>query len=208
MKVTKIEYEVYYHLKGDNLEKLELTVCDDTKIELSIPVSIDEKDLEKHDASSSYYNDICYTSTSENGTDISLADRKNEFVNNNLTLCEEDCEFKGYDSNTKKASCSCEVKISLPLISEINIDKNKLYNSFSDIKNIANLDLMKCYDTLFSKKGLKKNYGFYILMVNILLFIICLIIFYAKEHKKFRKIIYRIIIYKKKNKEYKSIQKK
>ena len=208
MKVPKIEYEVYYPLKGDNLEKLELTVCDDTKIELSIPVSIDEKDLEKHDASSSYYNDICYTSTSENGTDISLADRKNEFVNNNLTLCEEDCEFKGYDSNTKKASCSCEVKISLPLISEINIDKNKLYNSFSDIKNIANLDLMKCYDTLFSKKGLKKNYGFYILMVNILLFIICLIIFYAKEHKKFRKIIYRIIIYKKNIKEFKSILKK
>ena len=77
MKVPKIEYEVYYPLKGDNLDKLELNVCDDTKIELSIPVNIHEKELEKHDSRSSCYNDICYISTSENGIDISLADRKN-----------------------------------------------------------------------------------------------------------------------------------
>ena len=208
MKVPKIEYEVYFPLKGDNLEKLDLSICDDTKIELSIPVSINEKDLEKHDSTSKYYNDICYSSTSENGTDISLADRKNKFVNNNLTLCEEDCEFKGYDSNTKKALCSCEVKISLPLISEINIDKKKLFNSFSDIKNIANLDLMKCYNTLFSKKGIIRNYGFFILLSNIFLFIICLIIFYSKEHKKIKIIIYGFIIYKINKKEIKSITSK
>ena len=34
MKVPKIEYEVYFPLKGDNLEKLDLSICDDTKIEL------------------------------------------------------------------------------------------------------------------------------------------------------------------------------
>ena len=113
MKIPKIEYEVYYPFNGKNLEKLSLTICEDSKIELLLPISINLEDLEKHDSSSSYYNDICYISTSDNGTDITLNDRKNEFINNNLTICEEDCYLNGYDPINKKASCSCEVKISL-----------------------------------------------------------------------------------------------
>ena len=41
MKIPKIEYEVYYHLYEINLEKLDLNLCKDTKIEISISVKID-----------------------------------------------------------------------------------------------------------------------------------------------------------------------
>ena len=125
MKIPKIEYEVYYPLYGKNLEKLDLTVCEDTKIDLSIPAELDEN-IDKLNTSSGYFNDICYTYTSENGTDISLTDRKKEFIENNKTLCEENCEFTRYDYETKKAVCSCNIKINLPLMSDIVIDKNKL----------------------------------------------------------------------------------
>ena len=87
MKIPKIEYEVYYPLNGDKLQKLNLSVCEDSKVELSIPVSIDESNLDKHNLSSSYYSDICYISTSERGTDLTLDDRKAEFISNNYTLC-------------------------------------------------------------------------------------------------------------------------
>ena len=53
-------------------------------------------DIDKINSASEYYNDICYTFTSEDGTDISLSDRKNNCVNNNLTVCDVDCNFNWY----------------------------------------------------------------------------------------------------------------
>ena len=56
--------------------------------------------MDKLNNNSAYYNDICYNTQSPNGTDISLKDRKNEYVNN--TVCQEDCQFTHYDYATKK----------------------------------------------------------------------------------------------------------
>ena len=78
LKIPKIEYEVYYPLFGRELIKLNLTVCENSKIDLSIPVILSDS-LDKINSSSDYYNDICYTYTSEDGTDISLSDRKKRF---------------------------------------------------------------------------------------------------------------------------------
>ena len=75
MKIPKVEYDVYSKLSGNHLIKLNLSICEGTKISLLIPTEITE-DLDKMNRSSGYYNDICYTATSENGTDISLEDRK------------------------------------------------------------------------------------------------------------------------------------
>ena len=95
---------------------------------------------------SEYYNDICYTYTSKDGTDITLSDRKNIFVNDNLTVCEENCKFNGYNYTTGKVSCSCNAQINpISKISDIVFDKNKLYESFTDFKNIMNLNVFKCY---------------------------------------------------------------
>ena len=90
MKIPKVEYDVYCKLFDSKLVKLNLSVCQDSKISLSIPVEIDGN-LDKLNNSSGYYNDICYTSTTESGTDITLKERKNEYVNN--TVCQDDCEF-------------------------------------------------------------------------------------------------------------------
>ena len=162
MKIPKIEYEVYYPFNlSQGLTKLNLSVCDDTKIDISIPVAINES-LDKYNISSDYYNDICSTTTSKSGTDITLTDRKNEFINDNMTLCEENCKFIEYDYTNKKAKCSCEIKINLPLIDEIKFDKDLLKNSFTDINNIVNLKIMKCYKNILNKESLRNNYGFFI----------------------------------------------
>ena len=66
MKIPKVEYEVYYPLhNNNNLTKLDLTLCKDTKIEISIAVKINGT-LDKFNSSSDYYNDICSKTTSEN----------------------------------------------------------------------------------------------------------------------------------------------
>ena len=184
MLIPKIEYELYYYPpQKTKLEKLNLSVCEDTKVNITMSVDINENDMYKYNTSGDFYNDLCNTFSSENGLDMTLKDRKIQFVENNYTLCEEDCIFKGYDSLSKEVICSCEMKLNLPLISAIVIDKNKLYNSFSNIKNIANLNIMKCYHVLFNSSRLIKNIGFYFILIIIIFYFFCLIFFFAHDLK-------------------------
>ena len=79
MKIPKIEYNVYSKSNGTNLIKLNLSICENTKISISVPVIITE-DINKLNTSSDYYKDICYVAKSDSGTDIILKDRKTEFI--------------------------------------------------------------------------------------------------------------------------------
>ena len=202
MKIPKVEYEIYYPLYGNIYEKLDLSLCEDIKILISIPVSINEDDIDKYNSSSSFYNDICSTYTSNNGTDVSLDDRQKEFIENNMTLCEEDCTLTGYDTKTEKALCSCNVKIKLPLISEIKFNKTKLFDNFININNMINLKVMKCYHVLLTEEGILKNIGIYIIFPIIIFHRICIILFYMKDYKKIENIV-NIIVDSFKNKEKK-----
>ena len=205
MKIPKIEYEVYYPLYNDNLIKLDLSICQYSLVTISIPVSIND-DINKYNISSDYYNDICSKTTSESGTDITLKDRKKDFIENNKSLCEEDCDLIDYDYETKKSKCSCLIKIELPLIDDIIFDKNKLLRRFVDIYNIANLNIMKCYKDVFDKKSLKINYGFFIVLCFELVYFTCLFIFIFQSFKQLKFVIHNIIFMiktTKKNKETK-----
>ena len=173
-----ISYEIFDPL---NKTKLDLNYCKDILVELNIPVSIDEDSLFKYDPNSEYYTDECVPSTSENGTDILVNDRQNEYVNNNLSLCQNNCTFTGYEQDTKKALCDCEVKTKINLISEIIDDKNKLSNDFN-LTNTnsysSNIVTMKCVYTLFTKEGLIGNIGCYIFAFIIVIFLVSSILFY------------------------------
>ena len=149
-----IEYEVY---DPKTKNQLNLSICNESKIQILIPVKIEDENINKYNSSDDYYNDICYTYTTENGTDIILTDRKNEFINNNMSVCETNCKYEGYEIDSQKAKCECEVKIKIPLMSEISINKNLLLDKL-DIKNSLNIKILKCYKLLFSINGLKKKY--------------------------------------------------
>ena len=137
MKIPKIEYEIFYPLNDTDLIKLNLTICQNTRIDISIPVDINCNEIYKYNPNSDYYNDICLKATSDSNTDLSLSERKNEFIDKNMSLCEEDCYLIQYNSTSKEAKCSCEIKMNLPKIKDIKFDKSKLYKNFIDIKNIA-----------------------------------------------------------------------
>ena len=178
-----VEYEVYHPFKN---EKLNLSICEDTTINISIPVSINESEIFKYNLSSEYYNDICYSYTTEKGTDIVLTDRINEYYNNNMVICEENCEFIGYNKNTKKAICECKVKESFNFITDFNFDKNKFIDNIIDFENIINLNIMKCFKTFFSKEGLINNIGSYILLAIIIMNIPFLFYFSFREYNILR----------------------
>ena len=205
-KTPKVIFDVYCKLNETNLIKLNLSICQNIRVEISIPIKITENldklflDFQQNwftsykkiffwekniiftiNISSGYFNDICYAATSEVGTDITLEDRRKDFVEGNKTICQEDCYFSNYDSENLNAKCLCKVKEFESFSTGMNIDKDNLYSNFVNIKNIINVKIMKCYKVLFNKKGIIKNIAFYIVSFIILFHIITIIIFYINK---------------------------
>ena len=121
--------------------------------------------------------------------DITLSDRKDEFINNNKTICQEKCIFAEYNDTTQKAKCVCDVVEVSSSFSNLKIDKSELYKSIIDIRNMVNIKILLCYKKLLCKKGILKNYGSYFLMGIIFFHLLIILIFYAsnslKKIKKF-----------------------
>ena len=189
LNIPIIEYEVFH---PDTNENLDLTYCKDIKINISIPVSIDEDKLIQYNSSSDYYHDICYISETENNTDITLYDRKIEYNENNMSLCEKNCEYEEYNLTTKRVRCECDIKTKINEYSEIVFDFDKLKDKFLDIEEHSNIGVIKCYKILFKKEGLIYNIGSYILLLIIFLQIIFAIIFCLKGYKSLFDIITEI----------------
>jgi len=178
LKFPVIGYEVFH---PTNKTKLNLGFCDNETVSYNIPVEIKEKDLDKYNSSSDYYNDECSVYTTDDGTDIIINDRKKEFNENKLSLCENGCNYVDYNTSSKKSVCVCEVKSKINSISEIIENKESLSQNFNlndSETSSSNLGLMKCIDTLFSKYGLLKNLENYILIIMTFIFAGSSILYY------------------------------
>jgi len=192
INIPIVEYEIYDPITK---QPLDLNICQNYPITVSYPVSIDENEIFKYDMNSDYYNDKCFPYTTKNETDITLNDRKIEFNNNNLSLCEKNCTFIDYDKETKRASCECKPKTLFEDIIDFKIDTDKLIQKFTDFKSTTNLNVIFCYKTFFCVNGIKTNIGSYILIIIILINGIFCGIFIKKGYKKIDNQIKNIIKY-------------
>ena len=153
--VPIIEYEVY---NSKTKERLDLINCKkNNKVNISIPVKIDEENIFKYNPNSPYYTDKCFSYTTDNNTDITLNDRKNEYNEKNLAICENNCSFVEYKKETKSVLCECDIKNTLSKMFDIISNKNELFNKFFDIKKISNIDFIFC------KKVFSQKMDFYII---------------------------------------------
>ena len=196
MKAKKVEYDIYSKLSDKNLSKLNLSICENTKIFINIPIEINGN-VDKYNTSSGYFNDICYPTTSDDDTDISLQDRKNEYIASDNIICQDDCDFSAYDSKYKKAKCECYAKESDSSFADMKINKNKLFDNLKDIKNLINLNIMKCYKMLLSFNNIIYNVGSLIIICIIFFHIIFIFWFYINQleiiKKRIKNIIFGII---------------
>jgi hypothetical protein len=195
---TQIEYQIFNPI---NLQQLNLSYCDNSKIIVYPPINLNKKtyNLAKHlkdqgynlfNSNDYFYNDICSPFNSFNDTDVLLKDRKNDFYIQNITLCEENCEYEDFNLESLKAKCRCDVKV------EVNSDKtkvkfypNRLADNFYKIEKYANIKVFICYDLVFDIQRLKRNYGSYMIICISLLFIILMIINFFTINIKIRRII-------------------
>ena len=191
-----VEYEVY---SPETKQKLNMSLCESKNIDIYIPISMDnqtnylvnsmnQNGIDILNGNNSFYNDICMPFTTEEGTDISLTDRQNTYYNEKITLCENNCEYMGYNSTNRKAKCQCKIKKEISNIKIISYDTISVHQ-FLDIKTITNIEIMKCYKLTFSKDGLSNNYGFIILSAFIVFFISLIIIYLLTEKTAVPRII-------------------
>ena len=166
--VPIIRYEVY---NPETKSQLNLTYCNNTLINLNIPVSIDEDNIFKYDPTNDYYTDLCKSYTTQSGTDIILNDRHNEYNNNNIAICEKNCSFIGYEQDTKKAKCECEINIDQLSISNLSSQSDIFHYNFTSKSTSTNMATMKCAYTLFTKEGISSNIACYIFIFFVPFFI-------------------------------------
>ena len=95
-------------------------MCEADTISLYIPVELNEELLALYEELQNsgydlfniedpFYNDICATYTTSDGTDVLLSDRKNDYYSNNYTTCQSNCEYASFDSESKLLKCECTV---------------------------------------------------------------------------------------------------
>ena len=165
--IPLIEYEVYHPY---NKSKLDLSFCNNT-ISLSIPVQINEDKLYQYNPNSDYYKDECSSYSTDNGTDILVYDRKKEYSDNKLSLCEANCYYQGYDSNNKQSLCDCQIKKKIENISDISNNPNVLSQDFNITENdLGYTNIFICSKNLFTINGILLNMSSYILLFSLLYF--------------------------------------
>ena len=194
---TYVDYEVYSPI---DKKKLDLSLCEETQIEVSVPItnlddftknqhnSMNKYGIDIFDKNNSFYNDICTPFTSEDGTDMLLSDRKTNYYNENITLCENGCIYKSYNNTNGKATCQCQVKSEITDIKTISYEKLDV-NTFFDIKSFSNIELIKCFKLTFSKNGLLNNYGSMLIFFMTLIFISLIILYNIKKKTSVSRII-------------------
>ena len=200
-----LKYEAY---DPYSLKLLNLSFCDDVKINVYLPYILSGEDLDiyaqfnqlGHDLynpNDSFYQDICLPFTSDDNTDILLYDRKMDYYKNN-TYCEEGCVYIAYDYANRKVHCQCYVKTEIDNnIGNIKFYGNLILNNFFKFDRFSNVKILKCFKLVFSKIGQKKNYGSYILIIIIIIFIVLMILFYINFKKEILRIFNTIIKRKK-----------
>ena len=137
------------------------------------------------DKDSPFYHDVCTPFTNENGNDVLLDDRINDYFTEQLNICEDGCTFKEYNITTNLYTCQCPIKNAINQdISEYkNISEELPKDFFKKHKN-SNIEVFKCASQVFSNEGQKNNWGSYILLTCLASFIGSAVFYFIKERPK------------------------
>ena len=136
------------------------------------------------------FTDICSVYTSENGTDMTLNDRKQQIFPKvvNISLYQERCELESYNSTTKMAKCKCspQIKETLPELSSSKerFSPKKICDNFLCTVKYPNFFALKCYKLANVLKTIWTNYGRILINIILILSLVFLIIFCFWERKK------------------------
>ena len=202
-----LQYEVYEPI---HKKKLNLSICDNTTIDLYIPLilsddledlynDLKEQGYDLFNIEDEFYQDICTPYKSSNGTDVSLADRVDYYYNNDETLCQSNCQFSNYSMETQLLKCECDTSNSEIDLKEVKkFTPKSIYESFYETLKFSNYKVLKCHNLAFALKSITSNKGGIMTIVYFCLYLVFLILFYVKGRKQLE-IDFKLPMVKEKN---------
>ena len=174
-KAVHVQYEIF---NPRNFSKVNLDICSNITIKMIVPVILEDTQLslishledsgyDVFDITDDFYNDVCSTYKAQNGADMTLSARKAKIYDNikEISLCQKGCEFEKFETNTSKAVCNCNIQKNETVtdVEKISFDKSEFFDGFYSTLFNSNFRVLKCVKLLFSIKGIKSNYGFYLM---------------------------------------------
>ena len=132
------------------------------------------------DTNSPFYNDICTPYTNENGNDVLLDLRRNDYYNENMNLFNNGCKLARYNIKSMACTFRCNIRTTPDESAEV-IPERFLHKDFQNLSRRTNIALLKCASNVFSFKGQTKNFGSYILLINFASFVGILFFHFFKE---------------------------
>ena len=121
-----------------------------------------EKNINIFDSDDSFYNDVCFKFTTENETDIYLQERRDYYFIKD-GLCESGCKQVGFDANTSRIICKCNIKSSTEGYENVTFSPNK---GFEKDYLSPNVKVLKCIGKI------KFSLGFLLSFILLIVFII------------------------------------
>lgn len=149
-------------------------IGDIEEINIQIAMKLAEYGIDIFNPKDEFFNNICHFYDIKEKKDIIIEDRRNDFYQN-VTFCQDGCEYYGMDYELMVANCTCDINTFL--IDEINneIDNKKSKSeklNFNTIKKsfISNLfdlnyKVIFCYNLIIKPQILKKILDFIVLLV-------------------------------------------
>jgi len=175
MSIEKnVQYEVY---AANSSEKLDLSVCKDTPVDIYIPIELSSETKTKYenlksqgydlfDKNSDFYTDICTPYKSPDGTDVALSTRNSEFYKNTETSCQQNCRYDDYVSDTSYLKCVCSVvEEDIDLKEPEKFTGMTFISSFYDVLKNSNYKVVTCYKLVFRLINFKINFGCIVTLV-------------------------------------------
>ena len=188
-KTVTSDYDYKFIL--ENGTELDLNnIKEDIYVNVSVPlrdlnssnfdyaIKFAEQGYDIYDINSKFYIDLC-TSAYISGNDIILKDRVNEIYPSNITLCKDNCEYKGVSIEEQKIICECNLNRNrnYSYDNEDNTSEEEDANFINYFLDNINYKIFKCYKLLVLD-NLKYNYASYIIL-SILFIILIINIFFS-----------------------------
>lgn len=184
---TSTPYFSFYTKDGEKIildEKCNITLSkpideNDLTLEKDYIIELGEKGIDVFNSKDDFFHDTCYNFSSKNTSmDVILKDRQNHYFQN-ISICEENCEYSGMNYDLFYATCLCQ---GVDVGSSDSIGK-QVFSLFEDTLISSNYKVIICYNVVFSVETLTNNIGSYCLL-GCFVFQLINLTFYLINNKK------------------------
>ena len=171
--VNQVHYNAYNALTG---KALDVSICgseevlypfNTTGINIKLAKKLfTEYGVDVFDEEDTFFNDICFQFYDDYKHDVILKDRRN-YIFQNVSLCEKECEYLGYNFDTDTIRCEC--KQQMTTLSKVKLQTETQFpGEFKKKIYQGSIECMKCYKLVFSWKYAKDSIGTFIFFSFIL----------------------------------------